>query len=1217
MKRSMTILICLSLLASMITVFGPLTEGSAPVSEKILQTASPDPANQTIDVPTNTPYRITFSESMAHLGIVSISPTPPIQGTWAWNTTSLCYNYTGMTWAEQTTYWVNLSGFFTVGMQPLLAPYQFWFTTADETSPDLTSTTPADNAIDVTIGQDIVLTFDEAMDTSSLTYTCAPDPGGWPAMGPALWSAGDTVCTLTHNNFAGETVYTFDVTAATDVAGNPFTAGVPDPFTFTTADITDPSLTATTPVDTATGVAIGQNIVLTFDEAMDTSSLTYTCAPDPGGWPVMGPALWSVGDTVCTLTHNNFAGETVYTFDVTAATDVAGNPFTAGVPDPFTFTTADISSPSLSATIPVNQTTDVPTNTQYQLQFSEVMNTGLGTCSVQPAPPVGGAWAWDGTSRWYNYTGVTWAEVTTYWVNLTGFEDPAGNPLVGPKVFWFTTADETPPTAIPTPADGATGVAVDIGTYTITFNEPMQAVGTLATDTIPSGAWGWTDTTHYEKTGIAALADVTTYDVVLNLDFLDLAGNPVAGDVTFEFTTAGDSILPDVYNLTWVPTDYISVNNPIQVDFKVNETNLKQVGALIAKRVGGNAALDNYTGIIEYTNASTTVDLTKDQSKADEYNVTMEWDTTCPAIINVTIGGYLSNGNDTMEYTDTDYWANATGVRFIGLPVYFTNDTYPNSVKAYLMFSNTGTFIGLYNETGAEQWFNATDLANATYANGTVQLRMDIFSISKATGTLVGEAEVAFGQVFDLVDVEFVIDEVVPSGNYYVVAWGEDQSDQNGYNMSTAFEVDNTPPAIMLDSPVNGSLIQNVTDIMLTVTDDNLALVTYSINGAAPINLTAPFDIDTADWPDGNYTFVVNATDAANNMATATYVFTLDSTMPRIILNSPENESRITSGIPIDFTITDVYLTTVNYSIDGGAAQNFTTDFIVDTTGWTEGTHTVTVNALDEAGNLATETFEFTVDDTDPTVVSVVPADDAEDVALDTTIVITFSEAMNNLSVQVGFTISPGIVGPTYSWNTDGRVVTITWPADLAQNTEYTITVGVEAMDVAGNGLVSVFTSSFTTVLDTDGDGTPDATDTDDDNDGFLDTWEEFLGTSTTDATDTPTDTDGDGIPDGDANNTQTWMDTDDDGDGVLDADDADPLDPEVGAEDGGSDYTMIIVIVIIVVIVVVAVAVMMMRKPPTPKPSPKEEAEPPTEEESLPEEEEDLSGETDESEIA
>ncbi|MGB7298508.1 MAG: RICIN domain-containing protein [Burkholderiaceae bacterium] len=81
--------------------------------------------------------------------------------------------------------------------------------------------------------------------------------------------------------------------------------------------------------------------------------------------------------------------------------------------------------------------------------------------------------------------------------------------------------------------------------------------------------------------------------------------------------------------------------------------------------------------------------------------------------------------------------------------------------------------------------------------------------------------------------------------------------------------------------------------------------------------------------------------------------------------------------------------------------------------------------------------------------------------------------------------------------------------------------------------------------LDSDGDGLPDATDPDDDNDGVNDTQDAFPLDPTESL-----DTDGDGI----GNNT----DTDDDGDGVLDIDDLDPLDPNVGGGGGGDSCNVL-----------------------------------------------------------
>jgi len=84
---------------------------------------------------------------------------------------------------------------------------------------------------------------------------------------------------------------------------------------------------------------------------------------------------------------------------------------------------------------------------------------------------------------------------------------------------------------------------------------------------------------------------------------------------------------------------------------------------------------------------------------------------------------------------------------------------------------------------------------------------------------------------------------------------------------------------------------------------------------------------------------------------------------------------------------------------------------------------------------------------------------------------------------------------------------------------------------------------------DLDNDGIPDSIDDDMDNDGFNNSWESHVGTDPEDRLDYPTgnaaiDTDGDGYPDGDHNNSQSWMDRDDDDDGYPDYNDTFPLTP-------------------------------------------------------------------------
>lgn len=86
------------------------------------------------------------------------------------------------------------------------------------------------------------------------------------------------------------------------------------------SDNTAPTATFS-PTSGSLGVATTADIVVTFSEAMDTSSLTYTLAPNPGGLSV----AWSAGDTVATVSHTALNPVTSYTFTVTAATDKVGN----------------------------------------------------------------------------------------------------------------------------------------------------------------------------------------------------------------------------------------------------------------------------------------------------------------------------------------------------------------------------------------------------------------------------------------------------------------------------------------------------------------------------------------------------------------------------------------------------------------------------------------------------------------------------------------------------------------------------------------------------------------------------------------------------------------------------------------------------------------------------------------------------------------------------
>lgn len=105
------------------------------------------------------------------------------------------------------------------------------------------------------------------------------------------------------------------------------------------------------------------------------------------------------------------------------------------------------------------------------------------------------------------------------------------------------------------------------------------------------------------------------------------------------------------------------------------------------------------------------------------------------------------------------------------------------------------------------------------------------------------------------------------------------------------------------------------------------------------------------------------------------------------------------------------------------------------------------------------------VDTVAPNVASVSPADGAVDVAVGTSVSMTFSEAMDRAATQAAVSLvreaDAAPVTVTATW-TD-RTLVLDPAGDLAGSTTYRVRVGTGARDVAGNALAAERTSAFTT----------------------------------------------------------------------------------------------------------------------------------------------------------
>src|SRR6185369_8399785 len=281
------------------------------------------PANLATGVATGTRIVGTFSEPMDASTINSSTftlkqGTTPVAGT---------VNYSGVTatftpaanLAPLTTFTATIStGARDLAGNALTTDMSWSYTTGvipDTTAPTVSATVPANSATGVGISAQIVGTFSEPMDASTInSSTFTLKQGTTPVAGTVNYS-GVTATFTPAANLAPLTTFTATIsTGARDLAGNALTTDMS--WSYTTGvipDTTAPTVSATVPANSATGVGISAQIVGTFSEPMDASTInSSTFTLKQGTTPVAGTVNYS-GVTATFTPAANLAPLTTYT----------------------------------------------------------------------------------------------------------------------------------------------------------------------------------------------------------------------------------------------------------------------------------------------------------------------------------------------------------------------------------------------------------------------------------------------------------------------------------------------------------------------------------------------------------------------------------------------------------------------------------------------------------------------------------------------------------------------------------------------------------------------------------------------------------------------------------------------------------------------------------------------------------------------------------------
>ena len=921
----------------------------------------------------------------------------------------------------------------------------YYFTTVVDTiQPTVTVFSPTDGATGVPAGSNIVLTFSEAIQRGTGLIEIRSGSANGPivatydaANSSNLTFSGNTLTINPTADLASDGSHYF-VTLATgtvkDLAVNPNVYAGNTTYDFFTLDTAPPTVTAFSPADAVTGVAVGSNIVLTFSEAIQkgtglieihsgsatgTTVATYDAAINTSNLTFSGNTL-TINPTAALASDGT---QYFVTFASGTVKDLAGNPY-AGT-TAYDFFTLDTTPPTVTQFSPADAATGVAVGSNIMLTFSETIQKGAGAIAIHEDSPTGilleaaydaainiSNLTFSGNTLTINPTNLL-ATGTHYFVTLAlgSVLDSAGNSYTGTTVYDFTTTptvDSSAPTISSfNPADAATGVAVN-SDIVLTFSEAVQkgsgaiAIHSGSVDGLAVATYdAATNTTNLTFSGNTLtinptddLVNSTKYFVTIASGAVtDLSNNNYLGTTTYDFTTVPDTTSPTV--TTFSPKDAatdVAAGSNIVLTF--------------------SEAIQKGTGLIEIHAGSATGTLLEPayDASTNTSNLTFSGNT-------LTINPTADLSSDGIHYFVT--LASGTVMDLVGNPYegistydFFTLDTTPPTVT---IFSPTDAATGVVAGSNIVVTFSeaikkgagaiaihsgsadgptvatydaATNTSNLTYFGNTLTINPTADLASDGTNYFI---TLAPGTVYDLAD------------NLYA-----------GTTIYDFFTLDTTPPVTAFAAPATGVAVGS--NIVLTFSEKIQ-------KGAGAIAIHAGSIAGPLLEP---------AYDAATNTSNLTF-----------------------SGNTLTINPTNTLATDTHYFVALEADS-----------------------VRDIAGNNAGITnYDFTTVDTiAPTVTSFSPTDAATGVSVGSDIVITFSEAVHNGTglIEIHSGSETGAVVASYQSATNtsnltfsGNTLTINPTDNLAADTHFFVTLqNGSVYDLAENHYAGTTAYDFTTGAD-------------------------------------------------------------------------------------------------------------------------------------------------------
>lgn len=270
-------------------------------------------------------------------------------------------------------------------------------------------------------------------------------------------------------------------------------------------------------------------------------------------------------------------------------------------------------------------------------------------------------------------------------------------------------------------------------------------------------------------------------------------------------------------------------------------------------------------------------------------------------------------------------------------------------------------------------------------------------------------------------------------GDHTVTVRAEDHAG-NFSAASVTFRVDSVLPVVSISYPAAEQHVAatNVA-VAFTATDANMLIVECDVDGVGFSTCSSPLNL--TDLSQGAHSVVVRATDPAGNVHSVTRNFTVDTVLPAVSIASPTPGQHFNStSVAASFTAADVNGVTTTCRLDSGSFAPCASP--AATSGLAQGGHTLTIRAVDPAGNSTDAAVTFNVDSIQPVVNVAFP---------------TAAAHLPSTSVAVAFTAAdtnPLVVECSVD---TADFATCSSPLNLSGLSQGGHTVIVRATDPAGN----------------------------------------------------------------------------------------------------------------------------------------------------------------------